>query len=568
MSCRSRVLAALGLALALIGPVSGRAGAAAAPASAPALDPVDSVTVVSAGFTTGPAGAGAELSVTANSNSPLTAMTAHLYNTGTGADTLDPVMRQSASGPQAGNSTWTAPVTEGTAAGDLPLGTYNVTVDVTFADGTLIQGTTAGAVAFQDTPVIKLAVNPVLSRNNQDPVVSGTVSLLAPGASTGTPYADEPVTLAASGQQAVTRDTSDSGGYTFTLASPRAGETLYVEVPGSMAVAAAHTSIVTLSAHSDQVRMSAVLSASTVTYGSKVTVKGTVTYAPGTGGFVPLAGQAVRVYAGPASGSPAAAAVTDRKGGFSAVVPKEAASVHWVLRASGPYLNTATSTLRMKVNLPTVVTGFMATLNQYWQVGFHGCLGLAAGVPGSVPSLAGLTIQYATRPGGPWHRLGAPVTAQRSFLCGNGGRTFSGTLPAQVNYAYYRAVYAGGADRAGTGYLPSASRTSLAWKYEDRIASFAMSSRTVNKGGRLTISGRLQYYLGTWRNYPGQPIRIIFRVQSSDTWYYLPFVWTNRAGQFSATVVPPASATWSAEYLGNSTHLDAGAAMVFVRVKT
>ncbi len=567
MSCRSRVLAALGLALALIGAASGWvSAAAAAPAPVPGLDPIDSVTVVSVGFTVGPTGE--ELSVTADSSSPLTAMTAHLYDTGTGTDTLDPVMQQSASGPQPGNSTWTAPVTAGTAAGDLPLGTYNVTVDVTFADGTVIQGTTAGAAAFQDTPAVTLTVNPVLSHNNQDPVVSGTVTVLAPGANIGTPYAGEPVTLVASGQQDVTRDTDGSGDYTFTLASPQPGETLYVEVPGSMAVAAAQSSTVKLTTQSDQVRMSAALSASTVTYGGKVTVKGTVTYAPGVGGFVPLDGQAVRIYAGTGSGSPVATAVTNGKGSFSAALPKEATSVRWVLRASGPYLNTATDTLPMKVNLPTVITGFMATLNQEWQVGFHGCLGLAAGVPGYVPSLAGLTIQYATRPGGPWHTLGAPVTTQKSFVCGNDGRTFNGTLPAQVNYAYYRAVYAGGTDRTGTGYLPSASRTSLAWKYKDLIASFTVSSRTVNEGGKLTISGRLQYYYGKWRNYPGQPIEIIYRAQGSDSWYFIPIVWTNSAGQFSATVIPQASATWSAEYLGNPMHLDAGAPMVFVRVKT
>ena len=561
MSSRSRALVALGLALALTGAVSGwmSTAAVADPVPTPTVNPIDSVQVVSVGFTT--AASGEELSITVDSSAPLTSMTAHLYATSTNADTLDPVMQQAATGPQAGSSTWTAPVTAAT----LPLGTYNVTMDAAFQDGTAIPGTTAGTVAFQDTPTITLKVNSVLSHGNQDPVISGTVTVLAPGANIGTAYADQPVTLVASGQPNVTRDTGGNGTYTFTLTSPQPGETFYVEVPGSMTVAAARTSTMTLTARSDQVEMSASLSASTVTYGSKVTAKGTVSYAPGVG-FVPLPGQTVRIYDRAGSTSPVATAVTDGKGDFTAALPKEATSVHWVLQASGPYLNTATRTLPMKVNLPTVVTGFSATLSQSWQVSFRGCLSLRAGIPGYIPSLAGLTIQYAARPAGPWHKLGVPVPTQKSFVCGNDGRTFSGTLLAQLNYAYYRVVYTGSTDKAGTGYLPSATGTVLAWKYQDRITSFAVSKRTVNKGGKLTVSGRLQYYSATWRNYPDQLILVILRPQGSNNWYYIAIVRTNSAGQFSATFIDPVSATWSAEYLGNSTHLATAAGTIAVQV--
>ena len=416
---------------------------------------------MSAGFSTG--SAGEELSITVDSSSPLTSMTAHLYAASNNADTLDSPMQQASTGPQAGDSTWTAPV------GTLPLGTYNVTVDVAFPDGTQIPGTPAGTVAFQDTPTITLKVNSVLSHNNQDPVISGTVTVQAPGATIGSPYTDQPVTLAASGQPDVTSDTDGNGGFTFSLTSPQPGETFYLEVPESMTVAGARTSTMSLTAQSDQVRMSASLSASTVRYGSKVTVKGTVTYAPGTGGFVALTGQAVRIYAGTASGSPVVTVATDGKGDFTAALPNEATSVHWVLKASGPYLNTATVTLPMKVNLPTVITGFSATLSQSWQVNYRGCLGLQARVPGSIPSLTGLTIQYAERPGGPWHKLGVPAATQKSFVCGNDGRTFSGTLPAQLNYAYYRVVYAGATDKAGPATSPRPA--ARCWRGSTRTAS-------------------------------------------------------------------------------------------------
>jgi len=566
MSSRSRVLVVLALALALTGAACGAVGpaSAASPVPVPTVNPVDSVTIGSAGFTQN----ATQLSITANSTAPLASMKAHLYDSTTSDHVLDLIMQPPPGGAAAGASTWTAAVSEGAAPGGLPLGTYSVTVDITFQDGTVNPpGLSAGTVAFQEAPSVTLKVNPALSYGNQHPAISGTVTVLAPGAAAATPYAGEQVTLEDSQLGSVPLTTNASGGYSYTFAAPRAGETFSVQVPQTSAIAAAQSATETFTTHNDKVRMAASLSAATVTYGGKVTVKGTVSYAPGTAKFVPLPRQSVRIYDRPGSMSPVASAVTDGKGNFAVTLPKEATSVHWVLRAGGPYLNTATSTLPMKVNLPTVVTGFTAALNQLWQVSFRGCLGLRAGVPGYVPSLTGLTIQYAARPNGPWHKLGT-VARQASFVCGNDGRTFSATLPAQLNYAYYRAVYAGGTDQTGTGYLPSASGTALAWKYEDRITSFAVSKRTVTKGGKLTVSGRLQYYSGKWRNYPGQQVLIILRPQGSKSWYWIAITETNAAGQFSATFTDPVSATWSAEYRGNSTHLDTAGGAVYVQLTT
>ena len=102
MSTRSRVLAAAGLALVLIGAGSGGMSAAAAagyPAQSTTVNPIDSVTVVSDGFTT--TGSGVELSITVNSTAPLTAMLAHLDDTSTSTDTLDLAMQPPAGGAPA-----------------------------------------------------------------------------------------------------------------------------------------------------------------------------------------------------------------------------------------------------------------------------------------------------------------------------------------------------------------------------------------------------------------------------------------------------------------------------------
>ena len=229
-------------------------------------------------------------------------------------------------------------------------------------------------------------------------------------------------------------------------------------------------------------------------------------------------------------------------------------------------VTTSASPPAKAVKLPTVVSGFAATLNPDWRVSVHGCLSLRDRVPGSVPSLAGLTIQYAAGPHGPWRPLGG-LARQASLACGHGGLAFTGILPARLNYAYYRATYAGGTDKAGTGYLGSVSGRVLAWKYGTRISSFAISKRTVAKGSRLTVSGQLLYYSGRWRSHAGQQVLIILRPHGSGTWYWIAKSRTDSAGRFSATFTDPVSATWSAEYTGNSANLAAVAPKNDVRLR-
>jgi len=483
---RSRVLVLLGLTLALMGAASAQLGATAsgatpgtagAAAMAPAvpLDPTptatggdpaptstggtdDTITVLSAIASVVPGGL--QLSVTADSTTPMATMTALLTDPGSSGQPVQLTMNPPAGGAVAGQSTWISG-TLTTAA--LPLGAYDVTVSA--ADqGTSVTEVPAGTVAFPD-----------------------------------------------------------------------------------------------------QVLMSAGLSAKTVTYGGKVTVRGTVSYEPGDV-FVPLAGETVQIYARAGAAAPVATAVTGANGTFTATLPKESASMNWFVQAGGPYLDTATVTLPMKVDFPTALPGFHATLNQFWQVSYRGCLALAAGMPGRVPSLSGLVVQYSAEPGGPWHTLGA-VPGQTSIACGNGGRTFSGTLPARLNYAYYRAWYKGGAGLAGTGLLSSLSGKVLAWKYADRIISLSVSPHSVaKKNGKLTVSGVLQFYSAKWRNYGGQQALIILQPKGSKNWYWIAKAVTNSRGQFTVTFQDPVSATWSAEYLGNSTHLATVGATVYVPV--
>jgi hypothetical protein len=562
--------AAAGAAFASTSSAAGAGPQAPVPSAFPTAsptDPVDTITVDPAVATTEPGGE--VISVTANSTTALASMTVHLYDATTGTPMPPLTMNPPSPPPAPGQSqtTWTSnPITTST----LPLGTYNVTVDATDA-GTSITGAVAGTFSFQETPTISLNVNSEVSYDNPTPTVSGTVTTLAPGDTTAKPYAYQKVVIADSVLGHVTITTNASGGYSFKFTDPEPGEILAVQVLPTSTVCGAITAATSLTVHTDPVALTASLSPKTITYGGKVTVSGTLSYAS-HGISKPLPGQSVRIYDRPGAARPVATARTDALGHFTATLPKEPASVHWVLTAGGaaasPYLGAASVTLPLKVSLPTVISGFQAALSQFWQVSYRGCLTLPAGVPAYMPNLSGLVIQYAPGPNGPWHTLGA-VSGRSSVLCGNGGRSFSGTFTARLNYAYYRAWYAGATDVVGTGYLSSVSGRVLAWKYEDRITGFSVSPRAL-QGSKptLTVSGQLQYFSGKWLNYARQTVYIILRPQGGSTWYYMDLGNTSSTGKFSFTFPfpNPVNATWSAEYFGNSAHLATVAATIYVPV--
>jgi hypothetical protein len=406
-------------------------------------------------------------------------------------------------------------------------------------------------------------VNSVLSFDNQHPAVSGTVTELEPGGTAPVPYANQPVSLVDSRLDPVQVMTDANGAFSFApYASPLPGETFDIEVPATASTAAAQTTPVTFTLQTDPVKLTATLSATKICYCGRASVSGTVSYAP-DGNYQPLAGQPVQVFA---YGVPVALAVSDASGHFSVSLPREQASLTWTVQAGGgSYLGTASVRLPMTVYLPTVISGFQLSLNQYWQVSFHGCLSLAAGIPGQIGSLAGLVIQYSPTRNGLWHTLGT-VPQRRGRACGNDGVTFSGVLNARLSYSYYRVVYAGGTNGAGTGYLPATSNKVLAWKYADRITGFRVSASTLRKGAKLTVSGRLQFYASGWRNFGRAQVQVILRPKGSRTWYWIARVKTNSSGNFTVTFGDPVSATWAVEYLGDKTHLDAISATTYVRV--
>lgn len=588
---RSRALVVLTAAFALSGAVSlGMTGLADAGPSAIAALPappasagqttwttatdtitIDPVVQVAAETASGNGQAGEVLSVTADSTTPLTSMTVHLLGATSDQDVLDLPMSLPANPPASGPVIWTSPViSQAGGAYNLQLGVYNVAVDAADEGGASVSFQPAGTFAFQDT--VSITPNPadlMITHDNRAPTISGTISTLAPGATTAQPYGNEQITLEDSVLGDVTLNTNAAGQYTYPFADPQPGESFSVVVQPTSSLAGGATVTGQFDSQSDPVALSAGLSAGTVTYGGKVTVGGTLSYQPGAS-YEPLSDQTVRIYNRPGATTPVATATTNAAGGFTATLPKEAASVQWVVQAggpaAGPYLGAANLTLPMKVNMPTAVSGFGVSLSESAQVGFRGCLTLSAGVPGSVPSLSGLAIQYSAGPNGPWRSLGS-LPRQSGARCGNGGWKFAGTLGAKLNYAYYRAWYPG-TTAAGTGYLAAASGSVLEWKYEDRIVGFSVSPNTVRQGGLLTVKGQLEYYSGQWQGYANQPVYIILQAPGncSDWCYVVKVTGTGSDGQFSVTFADPQTATWSAAFVGNATHFEAQAPASYVTV--
>ena len=117
------------------------------------------------------------------------------------------------------------------------------------------------------------------------------------------------------------------------------------------------------------------------------------------------------------------------------------------------------------------------------------------------------------------------------------------------------------------GFHAANSNVVLAWKYADRIAGLSVSPTAVNRNGRLTVKGTLQYYNSGWRTYAGQTILIVLEPAGGSTWYWIVKVRTNAQGQFAATVADPVTAHWGAYFDGNSTHLSVQAGNTYVRVR-
>jgi hypothetical protein len=551
----------MGLAAAAFGPVT-RAFAA-----------TDTVSAVYVGSQNTNEGA---LQITLDSDADISALAVHLLDS-SATDVLDTAMTLKNEGPNSSGgyqSIWSIPtaITEGTPPAGIPVGDYTVTLDVTFTDSTTTSVANAGTFAFTAIPWITISATPtVVSYGHYNVTVSGNVTWVHPN---GTVSADGPaqVTLSGSMVSGVTVATDANGDFSTDVVAPTGlgNYSFWVDAwmpDGRGGTVASNT--VTINSQVDPATITAALSAPTVTYGHTETFSGQVTYQdPGSTGFTPAPSTTVYVYSAQMPYTPTAWGTTDANGHYSIQLP-DITGTTWTAEVYDPMFSAPTVSAPEAVNLPTSVTRFNASLNQYWQLSYSGCLTTAVSSL-TPPTGKGFQLQFAGSAKGPWYPVKAGFTANSH--CDGTGLWFSGKTPAPVNFAYYRVAYGGGTTAAtptSPGFLGTASGATLAWKYADRIVSFGVSPKVVAKNGKVTVKGQLQYYANAaWHNYGGQVVEIIFRQQGSSNWYWIVKVTTSSTGHFSAAV-PVAgigNATWSAQFNGNSNHLATAAAGVNVRV--
>ena len=560
---RSKVSAVLVIALGLLAAGSGIVAAAGDAGAA-----TDQISIVSAGSPTSSVG---DLTVVADSAVTITAMTASLvpFNTADAA-VLSPVLTETgttSTRTSQTQSTWS--VATPIAQSQLPFGDYAIGVNVTFSDSTTASLPDVGVLAYGDQLTFSATSSTtVVSYDKQVVTVTGSVTALAPDGTSG-PFANQSITMASSIESDTTVPTDADGDFSVKL-SPHGAGWLEFEADvnsGSEGM----SNPVDFTAQLDPVKMSVSLSAGTITYGSKVTATGTVTYQPTPGGgYAPLPGNTVKIYKTQNPYTPAVSVTTNASGHFSLALPAVAGDTTWTFDGGGvagdPYLSQASVKAAMKVNLPTAITGFHASLNRDWQLSYSGCVELARSMPGSYlkPSLV---IQYAASPKGPWRTLS--VGAKLGGACGNQGKRFTGSATTPASYAYYRAYDRAVPSVGGVepGWTAASSPTVLAWKYADRISGLSVSPRSLSAGHNLTVKGQLQYYRSGWHDYGSQLVYIVYRPAGKSTWYWNVTAKTSSAGKFSATFKDQGSATWSALYEGSPTHLEAGGPGYYVTVK-
>ena len=221
------------------------------------------------------------LSIQAEAPTAITSLTVHLYDA-SNADVLDlPYSDFALTSGGATDGIWT--VTSPITQAQLPLGTYQVTVDATDQGSDTVTGASAGAFFFGIFPTITMTGGPtVLSFAQPSVTVSGSVTGQYPDGSVK-PLADQAVTI--TGRSGTWTTTTDSSGdYSLKIApnlqalGPPLQEQLYASVPSSATISAASSGQLNLTGQVSDVLIHARLSTAVADYGRPVTLSGTAEY--------------------------------------------------------------------------------------------------------------------------------------------------------------------------------------------------------------------------------------------------------------------------------------------------
>lgn len=540
-------------------------GTVAVPGAASAND--GNITVISAGPT---GGNPAQLTVTIddqNTGAYITQLTVQLTNTVTSSQVIIPAAAWTypSSGDPANQAVVMAsPVSEGAGPGQLPPGTYTMTVTATDSTADTDADLPAGTLSFVwASPVLTGSATPV--SYHQDQTVSGHLTAVAPGDPTGRQagVGGEPVYLIDTGTGASQQIATTGSDGTYAASVPLTTDSYVVTVSPDAAngVPSVSSAPFTPTVITDQTRLQEVtVRPPDLVYGKTGIMTGTAQYQDGAGSWVSLGGSSVQITVGQ---SQPVTVPTGPNGSFSFTMPGSEGTSWGVTAGGTALLGQSQQTGSIHVAVPISVT-FGAALSTLGVISASGCVRVT--VPYFSPPGRGtaIEVQYAPGKSGPWKSLGIlPIGTATSKSCRGLNETyFKGALTARLASAYYRADYPG-----DINFQHAVSGTVRAWKYATQVASVRVSPEVVKHGGKITVSGRLRQFVRSWTNYRRQQVLIILKPKGSKYWYWIYKVITSSAGWFSKTFTDPTSATWSAEYQGNQTHLASAGADFYVPVR-
>ncbi|MFP3968268.1 hypothetical protein SMC26_38640 [Actinomadura fulvescens] len=304
--------------------------------------------------------------------------------------------------------------------------------------------------------------------------------------------------------------------------------------------------------------------------GDKATVAGRLERRDAGGAWRPLGARPVKIYfIGGESATPVAQAQTDDDGRYSAQVHMPGTG-RWDVRFGEVqydswYEPATAGTAVRNVQHPTVIRNLdvgpepvtagsrVTAKGEVARPMADGAQAMVVGGP--------VVLQFSTT-GHTWSDLtkGRTDAHGRFFLHGVARRT-----------GHWRVAYTGGTEGNASPTTPDAAVTSWAdrvdVKYRTAFASLNASPEPVRKGRTLTVSGRLNRLVGSWKPAGGATVYVYFKAKGSSKWTRMAVVKTGRGGWFRKGFKASRDGTWLATYKGGLTDLGVWSPSDYVDVR-
>lgn len=466
------------------------------------------------------------------------------------------------------------------AQADLPLGTYNISVDASDATETDTGLTTsAPPLVYMYSGVVLTASSTQISFGNVNATVSGTLMGVPPWGTdkTSVGIGNEPVTLinGTTGTSAQIGTTGQDGSYSSAPVAEDPDDTYSVTVSADSGINTQTVSL-PLNVHQIATMVSAAVTPVDLVYNKSTgMMQGQASVATSGGKFVPLAGSSVTVDVGTAAKVVKSTLVATKSNGtFSFSLPSTEGT-HWSVHAGGTALllpSTATGTVHVAV--PVSFASSSMQLDPFGRVSASACLRVTA-ANFTPPTSPAPQLQTAQRRDGPWHTLATMALQPRAGSCAATNESLF-TVVKSAKYfpgAYYRELFPSGINfqRALTAVVHQS-------KTQTALLNSAESPKTVKAGGKITFTGQLMQRVGrSFKPFGNQQFEIGFQLPHNGALDCLSIdpksgpcrmFKTKANGKFTATFADlKGSTNWVIEYNGGSKHYAVRSQDFFVTVK-